>query len=203
MKYHSWQARRREFSMVDHKKAKKLVLKYLQNGMKLLDIGCGDCDFFDYLKQQGYICDYHGYDVEQAALAIAKKKGYKTHDTLQLREQFDIVTLFEVLEHLSMEERIHYATLLDKLVKKDGYLILSFPHVRSFLSVITYFDNQDHKVPYPKVKSLHYLFENFKQEKIFYFTPYVNPLKVLHCLVSGLSWNAMYNSVGIVLKKIR
>ncbi len=201
MKYHNWQARHPHFSLVDNTKAKKLAASYITNGMTVLDIGSGDCDFFDFLKHQGLSCHFHTYDVEAESLAIAEKKGYIPHTTLEMKERFDVVTMFEVIEHLTMDERVQYAAILTTLIKPGGYLILSFPHIKSYLSVVNYFDNQDHKIPYVKVFGLTYLFEQFTQEKVMYFTPWVNPLKILLSLVTALSFTGIYNNVCVVLKK--
>ena len=204
MKYHSWQSKEKQFTLVDITKAKQVAASYIRSGHNVLDIGCGDCSFFDLLRKKAHTCAFHAFDVEPDALKIATKKGYIAHkDLASIKETFDVVTMFEVLEHLTIEERIHYAVLLSKLVKKDGYLILSFPHVKSFLSVVNYFNNQDHKTPYPKVMGLKYLFDHFQQKEVKYFTPWVNPIKILQSLATGLSWNAVYNNVAIVLKKFK
>lgn len=201
MKVHQWQMKR-EFSLVDDTKAKKLALKYVKNGYSILDIGCGDCLFFDIVKKYRENCKLYGFDIMKEALAICKKKGYNAVGSLtKINLKFDIITMFECFEHLTYEERVKQVGLIDKFLKNNGYLILSFPHVKSMLSVIHYSDNPEHKFPYVHEKNLLKYFYNYEIVDRVYFNPWLNPLKILNCLVTGLSFNAIYNNVGYVLRK--
>jgi len=44
------------------------------DGKSLLDVGCGLCDFFDYLSETGVHADYHGLDLEADMIAASRKR---------------------------------------------------------------------------------------------------------------------------------
>lgn len=200
MKIHQWQNRKSEFSLVDSRKAAKAVLNYIKNGDKILDIGCGDCSFFDFVKKYRKI-KYYGYDVVKESLEIARKKGYNAIKSLNVKEKFNVVTMFEVFEHLSVDEKIKYVKILDKLLVDGGYLALSFPNVKSVLSMQNYFNNIEHKVPIMNENNLRIFFHDFRVIRKVYLNPWLNPLKVLHSFITGLGFNAIYNNILFILKK--
>lgn len=44
------------------------------NGSKILDFGCGKGDFYQFLKDKNIHIDYHGYDINEKLIALAKQK---------------------------------------------------------------------------------------------------------------------------------
>jgi SAM-dependent methyltransferase len=43
-------------------------------GTRILDVGCGLGDFYEWLRQQGIGCDYHGIDITPAMIAMARER---------------------------------------------------------------------------------------------------------------------------------
>jgi len=88
------------------RKIDKLIKKYVQTtkGKKVLDIGCADGSFAKHLKSNGLIC--YGLDISKKAIANAKRNGIiaKVHDVDKKlpykNDQFDIILLTEVMEHV-------------------------------------------------------------------------------------------------------
>ena len=76
-----------------------------ENGRQLLDVGCGVGRFCHAAKRLGWMVN--GIDVSAQAVAIARGAAdfpvrQATLDEVVLnREQFDVVTAFEVVEHLA------------------------------------------------------------------------------------------------------
>src|SRR3989344_7424738 len=198
MKIHTWQNKSSSFSILESKAAKKIALRFIKRGNKILDIGCGDCDFFDLIKQYKKDCYLHAFDVLKEARNIAKNKGYVAHESLNIKQKFDVITAFECLEHLDVVGRVKYSRLIDNMLKIDGYVVMSFPHINSLLAVLNYYDNIEHKPPYIKEKHILSLFPNFKIVKKRFVNPWLNPIKQLHCLLTGLSFNSIFNNVVYV-----
>ncbi len=202
MKTHQWQQRKYRFTLVDDDKAKRYSVKYVQDGNYVLDIGCGDCVFFDILSSRRNNCKLYGFDIVSEALDICRKKGYFPVKNLKnLKDKFDIIAMFECFEHLTYEGRLEYVRFVGKRLKRGGYFIISFPHISSMFSLIHYSDNPEHKMPYPIEANLKRMFGDFDFVDKIYFNPWLNPLKVLHCLITGLSLNAIYNNVCYILRK--
>ena len=99
----------------------------------LLDVGCGEGVFVNYARNKGFSA--YGIDFSQESIDAGKRLYHLDsifNCTLQEVPnktgitQFDVITCFEVLEHLDDP-----ATLLlniSKLLKKDGHIVLSVPY---------------------------------------------------------------------------
>ena len=111
----------------------KLINSCSSNRQSLLDIGCGTGDFLSAAKQNGW--DVTGIEPDEKARAIANAKtNNKVLDADQLfhleKEQFDVITLWHVLEHLpNLEKQIE---TFKKLLKPNGTLIIAVPNFKSF-----------------------------------------------------------------------
>jgi UDP-2,4-diacetamido-2,4,6-trideoxy-beta-L-altropyranose hydrolase len=44
------------------------------NSMRILDFGCGNALLADYLKEQNIKCEYHGWDISEKMIEVAKKR---------------------------------------------------------------------------------------------------------------------------------
>lgn len=110
------------------------LAKQLPSGAVVLDVGCGDGSFLSALGDLG---DYtlHGVELNGPASRRAQRDPriqLQLGDLLQTgysRDQFDLVTLFHVFEHL-VEPRKTLALLHD-ILKPGGRLVLSFPNCGS------------------------------------------------------------------------
>lgn len=100
--------------------------------LRILDIGCFNGFFVKELRDNGF--DAEGIDFNRKALAfgklVYKLDGHLSARTLadleQQGEQYDAVTMFEVIEHLE-----DFAELIEqaiKLLKPMGVIILSTPN---------------------------------------------------------------------------
>lgn len=116
-----------------HLKAIKFLQAKLHAGKsKTLDVGCFNGFFVKKLLSLGY--DAHGVDFNKSAIAYGQEKlglgsRVTTHTLEEWFEQgkrFDVITLFEVLEHLPDAKT--FLGDVTKLLKDGGVLILSTPN---------------------------------------------------------------------------
>jgi 2-polyprenyl-3-methyl-5-hydroxy-6-metoxy-1,4-benzoquinol methylase len=109
--------------------------KYVHPGMKVLEVGCGKGDFINKISGWGAICT--GLELNGNALKEAQKKGLNIFkETIQQHsanhsEYYDIVFLFQVLEHIS-DVRPFIESIISVL-KRGGKLIISVPNNDSTL----------------------------------------------------------------------
>ena len=111
--------------------------KYLKEDSKVLDIGCGNGRFLNYLRRFG---DIQLYGIEQegnSALRASKidainlKTGSLQKDDFA-DSTFDALTLFHVFEHLSNPKEI--LEIIASILKRGGVLVFSFPNIVSWQS---------------------------------------------------------------------
>lgn len=135
----------KQFGYIDYDKDKEsmksVFLKYLKiiagnfervQGKKLLDIGAATGFFVRLARDFGF--DAEGIEISKWAAEEGKKKGLKiqhgTIDTMQfLENSFDVITLFDVLEHISDPD-----CFLEKIffiLKQDGVLIINTPDAKT------------------------------------------------------------------------
>jgi SAM-dependent methyltransferase len=118
----------------------KTVSRHLPIGSKVLDFGCGPCDKTALLKFMGYECS--GYDDLQDdwhRLPGVRKKILNFTDDCGIdfrlagkngfpfaEESFDLVTAFDVVEHLHNSPRVILNDLLT-LAKPEGLILITVP----------------------------------------------------------------------------
>ena len=113
---------------------KKLKLINSQNTVtkKILDIGCGTGDFLSTCSKNKW--NTIGVEPNQKARDISITKNLvvkeKLEEIIEIGEQYDIITLWHVLEHVP--NLIEYIDQLKRLLKDNGTLIIAVPNYKSF-----------------------------------------------------------------------
>lgn len=108
----------------------QLVDNQINKPKSLLDIGAGTGDFLVTAQKRGYAIT--GVEPNSKARDFAQRKGVELHSNLSelKEEQFEVVTLWHVLEHLpNLEEQID---TIVSLLNKEGTLIIAVPNFKSF-----------------------------------------------------------------------
>ena len=99
-----------------------LMVKMIQDGEKVLDIGASHRNLQERLRRHFPKLIYKSMDVDRE----------QVHDFYSLegiQESFDVIFLFEVIEHLSLEEGVQLLKKAYDLLNQGGRLILTTPNV--------------------------------------------------------------------------
>ena len=110
----------------------KLVEQYHANQIQnVLDIGCGTGDFLKYGAVHKNIQGV-GVEPNTQAKSYAETKNIKVYATLQdlPNEQFDVITLWHVLEHVPNIEE--YISLFQEKLSPNGVLCIAVPNFKSY-----------------------------------------------------------------------
>jgi SAM-dependent methyltransferase len=101
-------------------------------GLRVLDVGCGAGVMSSFLCRYG---DVTGTDFSEPAIRLARALEPRATfhagpiERLDVGERrFDLVTLFDVLEHVPHAEREPLFAKLRSLLDPEGWLVLSTPH---------------------------------------------------------------------------
>ena len=96
----------------------------------ILDIGAGTGDFLKVCKVN--LWNVFGIEPDMEARNIAAKKGVLLYKDVShfTDKKFEIITLWHVLEHVENLEE--YISTLEKLLSKNGTLIIAVPNYKSY-----------------------------------------------------------------------
>ena len=111
------------------KRKLKLIDSFKTSSKNILDVGAGTGDFLKVCKNSSWTV--FGVEPNLDARNIAAKKGITLQENLsELKNiQFDVITLWHVLEHI--EDLSAYISILNKLLCKDGKLVIAVPNFKS------------------------------------------------------------------------
>jgi len=98
------------------------MLKVLRDGEKVLDIGASNRNLEARLKGHYRNLIYKSMDVD-------REEFHDFYSLDEIRETFDVVFLFEVIEHLDLEEGVRLIGKIFDLLNQGGRLILTTPNI--------------------------------------------------------------------------
>jgi 2-polyprenyl-3-methyl-5-hydroxy-6-metoxy-1,4-benzoquinol methylase len=110
------------------------LLRRLSDGKKLLDLGSGSGYFLNFMKSKGYAVA--GVEVSDSAVTFSKERfGLDVRSPLEFltnygEKNFDIVTMWHVLEHLHDSDA--YLQQVHKILKTNGLLVIAVPNCSSY-----------------------------------------------------------------------
>jgi SAM-dependent methyltransferase len=97
------------------------------SNLKILDVGCGAGYFIDYA------CDYVekivGTEVSERLINRAKKRNLNVVKLEEVGDIFDIITMFDVLEHL--ESPVDFFKSLRSRLDENGIIVAYTPNIES------------------------------------------------------------------------
>lgn len=127
-----------------------------QNVNSVLDIGCGQGSQLQRLD--GFFTRVVGLDTDMAVLEDARRQApyaeliHQTTDDLPFAgNEFDVVVLADVLEHVGLEKQQHVVDEAHRVVKTGGLLVLTVPHT----GITAFLDPMDLKRRLPRVYGLY------------------------------------------------
>ncbi|MDP3360015.1 MAG: class I SAM-dependent methyltransferase [Lutibacter sp.] len=152
----------------------KLINSFKTADKNLLDVGCGTGDFLLICKNNGWKVTGVEPNAKAKIFAENKLNGksaseiYPKINQINNEAQFDVITLWHVLEHVPNLEA--YISTLKKLLKPNGVLIVAVPNFKSYdahhyKQFWAAFDVPRHLWHFSK-KSIHLLFEKHKMSVV-------------------------------------
>jgi SAM-dependent methyltransferase len=120
------------------KKRLLILLKHIRNGDKILEIGAYDRTLGEKIKA-------HYPQVEYRSMDIDRSRYHDYYALEDVEERFDGVLLFEVIEHLELEEGRKLLKEIHALLNRGGKLILTTPNV---LNPGQFWKDATHRVAY-------------------------------------------------------
>lgn len=109
----------------------------IQTPSKIFEVGFGQGHFLLWAKEKGH--EAHGTEVIPKLANTAKEKGIAHALNIKIQDltpeatgtQFDLITAFDVLEHLYPHEIFNFLLLASKILKPEGNIIIRVPNGQS------------------------------------------------------------------------
>lgn len=120
------------------KKEMDRLLPNIKEGYRILEVGAGDRRFEKKIKEHFQEIGYRSCDTDS-------KTHQDYYDIDEIREQFDFIFMFEVIEHLVPNEGIRMLRRLCRLLREGGILLVGTPNL---YHPHRYFGDVTHKTPY-------------------------------------------------------
>ncbi len=100
----------------------EVLKKIVKRGDSLLDMGASDHTLERQLKEGGLNIKYSSFDVD-------RNFNQDFYELREIKGSFDVITSFEVIEHISPAEIMDVFRKAKEHLKKGGYFIISTPNV--------------------------------------------------------------------------
>jgi SAM-dependent methyltransferase len=130
---------------------------------RILDLGCGAGDLLAALHSAGYT-DVHGVDAsaEQVAIAARQFPAVEQADVFEYLQRegvgpFDVVTAYDLIEHLTRDEAILFLCLVHRSLSPGGTLILQMPNGDSPYAGAVVWSDLTHETTYTAISLRHLL----------------------------------------------
>ncbi|MBN2145104.1 MAG: class I SAM-dependent methyltransferase [Candidatus Aureabacteria bacterium] len=109
------------WSIPIRKKTQDVLIEIVKEGDHILDVG--SCN--RHLKTDLEKCYHH---IVYKSMDVDRLNHHDYYSMTDIQETFDVVVMFECIEHLSLEEGLIMLREIHRILKKNGILILSTPN---------------------------------------------------------------------------
>src|SRR3954463_13696785 len=109
------------FSLPLVKRVREVLLNCVHDGASVLEVGAGDRGMLDWLRAGRRDVIYESMDID-------RNVTHEYHDLAEIKQSYDCVCAFEVIEHLTLHEIPPWLHKLGELLKPGGRLVLSTPN---------------------------------------------------------------------------
>jgi 2-polyprenyl-3-methyl-5-hydroxy-6-metoxy-1,4-benzoquinol methylase len=130
--FYNWITTQKDYYPQDRWEYHK-VIELINPNSTLLDVGCGDGQFFDVIKTKGVKIDYLGIDPTQESINKCLNKDHKalclttsSFKTENPNVLFDYVVSFHCLEHIA--NPLLFLQEIKSLIKNTGNIFISTPY---------------------------------------------------------------------------
>jgi len=187
---------------------------------KILDLGCGVGFLVFFLKRQGFD-NVTGIDKNENLISIAKSKvnaEFIVDDGITYLEkqktQYDIIFLWNVLEHIPKENVMKSLRVLHKSLSDDGFMVARTPNMTNIMAQGHFCDDFTHNTAFTEqsiaqvaklagfsnVEMLNqFKFQNFKGRIKAVINWFLH--KTLLWLRGGTECRVFYRNLYVVLRK--
>ncbi len=131
---YNFQAKRHPWETARFKAVQKILSPYLFEGIKVLDVGCGDSyisrSLFHHLQSKGITAVDINFTDEQIIELNNLSCGIEYQKEMPVEGVYDLILLLDVIEHVK-HDRIFLNNLVGKYVSGKGKVMITAPAFQS------------------------------------------------------------------------
>jgi 2-polyprenyl-3-methyl-5-hydroxy-6-metoxy-1,4-benzoquinol methylase len=156
-----------------------------EKGATCLDLGCGPGNVLYMLRELGY-SNTAGVDISEAWMPVARQicpnvtQGDAIEYLQERHQQFDLITAFDLIEHLRKDQVLDFLDLLYQALRPGGSIILQTPNAESPWGCMHRYHDLTHELAFDPRSLAHCCrlsgFERFQAREI---GPYVHGIPSL------------------------
>jgi 2-polyprenyl-3-methyl-5-hydroxy-6-metoxy-1,4-benzoquinol methylase len=109
-----------------------------------LDIGFGSGALLQWARSHGALVA--GIELQEKLINAAREAGIKTFSNVSEvpDSSFDLVTAFDLLEHIQKDQLPHFLDNLFRIIRPGGVVVVRFPNCQSPAGLVTQFGDHTH-----------------------------------------------------------
>lgn len=170
---------------------------------RILDAGCGCGRFLYFLQHKGYI-HAEGCDVSPEQVSLAVKAGVRNVHQQNIldfiasrKEHYDLITLFDVIEHLTKDEVLTHLDVVHDALRENGKVIISTANAQTVFDGCIRYGDFTHEVCFtPSSLRQVLLAAHFKNVEIL---PMNTPIISVRTLVRRILWEGFQPFIRLLL----
>jgi SAM-dependent methyltransferase len=126
------------------------LIKSLPKDAPILEVGCGNGSFLNYLKKKGFV-NLRGVDLSSQYLEQGKQMG---NDNIYLgdlfvelsgKSKYELIIAIDVLEHFTRDNVLNIFDLVFKSLNLGGVFLFQVPNGHGVFSKIIYYSDFTHE----------------------------------------------------------
>ena len=125
--------------VVSERYAEEIRRTNIKPGSNILEIGFGNGAFLDWARGSYKVC---GLEILQELVDSAGTRGHLVfngaleNNVSRLPSPFDLVVMFDVMEHLRFDQIVQYLRLIKSILAPTGKLLMRVPNGLSFAGMV-------------------------------------------------------------------
>lgn len=100
----------------------EVLKEVIRNGSSVLDVGANDRTQKELNERAGIKAEYFSLDVDRTL-----RHDYYDYESID--RSFDVITAFELVEHMTVQQIIEFLSESARILKKGGRIVVSTPNV--------------------------------------------------------------------------
>lgn len=157
--------------------ARRIYLRIAKKNSTSINIGCGDGNFEREIAKAMDV-KHFGVDLATKTILFLRNKyphfcfdtgNIVTNQSTLFEKKYDIACMFEVLEHIEPQKSLHTLQNIKRLIRNNGYLLISVPMNEGLEQMYPYNPNEHLRCYSPELLFAELKISGFSVKEYYFF----------------------------------